>query len=810
MVLAVSALLAGCSDEMGNFGRGSGHISPTVGLDNEVEGLAKAPASRADGDITVSDLSLTLTKDDGSYVHTWDSVDDFPVDQSFTVGTYTMEAFYGDDDAEGFDVPAYRGSQSLRVADGQTTSLALTASMTKSMFTIVYTDAFKSYMQAWSAQLVTASATHAYAGDETRPLYVKPGEVSLRVSVTKPSGLEATFEVAKLNAEARHHYTITVNVNDGNVGDATLSVSFDESLQQETIDIDLSDKLLSAPVPELEAVGFTAGTPVEVVSGLSAPGEVKMNIVALAGLESVMLATSSESLLSQGWPAEVELLGADAATQSALTALGLKVLGLWKQPDKMAVVDFTDVFSNIRVVEGNNHSTFTVTVKDSFKRVGEPLQLDVDVEEIQLELASAVQFYTPGENLNVSLGFNGTDVEHNAAFEYYNPTSGTYRPLDIVSVSAPVSRSMSDYVVTLATPELDDAITLRAKCGDKVSGNLVVTNAPFMVAAAANDIYARSAYVSVVPTDDNPAPNLSAPVFSVKAEGQSEWKTVNSTRTGDYFFIDGLTPASTNYVRVTIDGMSSRATAVVTEAINQIENSNLDAWSRVDGKSSYWWIDYPAADRNNSVWATLNELTTSAGTAAGATSCGYSAKSGTTPATGDDAHAGKAALIQTVGWGKNTVADAAGWIAKFKSENFTPGELYLGTYNASTKSAEYSGCEFASRPAALTFYAKYLPKNSADWASAEISVLDAAGAVIASNTLRINATADYTKMSVPLTFAPGKNKAARLVVKFKSTCNNDVLTLSESNFDYPPRMSVTTSQGYIGSKLYIDDIELTY
>lgn len=51
----------------------------------------------------------------------------------------------------------------------------------------------------------------------------------------------------------------------------------------------------------------------------------------------------------------------------------------------------------------------------------------------------------------------------------------------------------------------------------------------------------------------------------------------------------------------------------------------------------------------------------------------------------------------------------------------TSGELYLGTYNATTTSPDY-GYNFDSRPIRLEFHYKYVPKNPDDYFITTITV----------------------------------------------------------------------------------------
>ena len=148
-----SALLLGlsaCSDGDTPGVKGYGKISPTVDIDGNV----KSSRSRVEaGDITVNDLSVKLTSAYGSYSNTWASVAEFPTDQSFKVGEYNFEVFYGDEYSEGFEKPYFHGSQTIKVNDNLTTPVSLTAELANTMVTIQYTDNFRNYMSSWSAQL---------------------------------------------------------------------------------------------------------------------------------------------------------------------------------------------------------------------------------------------------------------------------------------------------------------------------------------------------------------------------------------------------------------------------------------------------------------------------------------------------------------------------------------------------------------------------------------------------------------------------------------------------------------------------------
>ncbi|MCM1066752.1 MAG: DUF4493 domain-containing protein [Muribaculaceae bacterium] len=800
--LAAATLLYGCSDEWGVNGSGAtGRIAPMVRIDTETVSSRAADAqSRAEAeDITTADLSLTLSKTDGSYAETWPSIDAFPLDKEFAVGAYNLEVFYGDPKEEGFGLPAFTGSTSLTVVDGQTTELGLTASLANCRFIIKYTDAFMGYMSSWSATVQGAGAAIAYAKDEVRPVYVQPGDVKIVVSVAKPNGVKADFTLPAVKAEARHEYTVTVDVNNGNVGDAMLTVTFDENLAQEDIELNISDAVLSAPVPTAEADGFTSGEAIEVVAGLPTDLSLAMNLIAQAQLGEVLLETSSESLLRQGWPESIDLLKADAATQGTLTTLGLKALGLWNKPDQMAVVDFSGVVKNIKAVAGDNTTRFKLTLKDALMRACEPIELVLSVEGVRLELASDGQFFSPGEAIDLKLGFNGgaTAVRESVEFYCFDPDAGKYRPAAIEAVSEPVSRATYDYTVTIATPTFEGDLRVYAVCGDVRSEELTIGMAPFEIAGSDNDVYATHAYLSVIGTEGNPTPDINTASWLVKKATETDYAPAAATVAGNYADLSGLDPDTDYLVKVEIDGTRSKAFELHTEAALQLPNNELEDWTSVAPKSNC--VEWTATG-----WQTLNPITMSQ--VSDGSNTAYNSTSGT-KRTDDKTSGSYAALIRTVGWGSGNTAAGIGGGGLSKVKHVTRGELFLGKWNTTSfndASVPEYGIEFTSRPSSLSFDYKF-SNHKSRMGYAEVAIYDAQGNMLQSDIFEITDQGSYTGKTFTFDWKQGMAKAAKMSVIFRSTATG--VSLSRSDIY---QGSTSSTAEHVGSKLYVDHIILNY
>ena len=237
---------------------------------------------------------------------------------------------------------------------------------------------------------------------------------------------------------------------------------------------------------------------------------------------------------------------------------------------------------------------------------------------------------------------------------------------------------------------------------------------------------------------------------------------------------------------------------------------------------------------NGSIWGTKNELTCSGGNSSAPYS--YNKTSGTIPANSrsryshgdggnflsnkseghtdgqaeiwnDRQNTGKnAALIRTVGWCNGASGNTASSAGR-TCNNKTPGELYLGTYVGD----ETTGYPMSSRPSGVSFYYHYDVKSpqNGDYGTVYVEVLDADDKPIASGKKELTECPAYKPESVPLTYTYNANKAKTIKVVFKSSENPSALELNKNFWDYPKDTNLSGGE-YVGSELYIDDIELIY
>lgn len=842
-VVLCGGVLSSCSDETGPFGGSTGKLVPNVNLDTSVrsaerEGAMKAPASRAESsamEITAEDLTLKLTPKDGGESFSCVGVSQFPVDKEFRVGEYTFEASYGNPEEEGFEKPAYYGSGLVVVEENKTSSVSVNVELINSMVSLNFGEGLTKYGTDISAHVQTTGEKIAFTTSTTDAAYVQPGTTIVTVTLTKPNGVSGTVTAATFTSKAKTHHHVYLDIKDG-ANDAILTVEFDDTLDgEEDVEIELSDDILNAPAPVVKANGFTSGEGIDFVPGLSVGEDLSVDITAQAEIKSVLMTTKSASLLAQGWPEEIDLTQATLAEQQTLKSLGLDALGLFKNPGRMAVVDLTGITKYIKFVNGaDNETKITLLVTDQAGKTPEDgaVALVLNAEDLVLTLSPVTEVYSDaGEPIEFNLEFNGADPENELVFEYKN-ARGSWSPLTLSSV-APLSRAVNSYKVSVVAPELDFNVEIRANCKvlGKQSNIITIKNTPFKLNVDENDVFAWKATLTVTGSS-----LTASELANIAQNGTFEISpdVENKSVDGTSILLEGLSPATTYKATLTYDGDTSRQVTFTTEAATQLPDAGFDDWT-AEKKGDYQYLWTVGTSKT---WGTLNSLTTStSGSGSGnglrTSGCAYKATSGTIPANGrstksddgggligtqtsgdghtvgdanihsDKAYAGNnAALIRTVGWGSGTNAASLGR----NIDNVTVGQLFIGSYEDGN--AIY-GSTFNSRPKALSFYYQYMPKgDSSEHGTAEITLYDASGNVIATASADLAAANGYSQVTMPLTYEINSKKASKISVIFKSS-SQEYVDANSTWLNFPGYNNVSGGE-YIGSELYIDEVTLNY
>lgn len=126
---ALAVLTVSCAKD-DNRMTGYGELSFQLSADYEAIPVSKASAashSKAENALPdVDNFSLSMTKEDGSFSKEWEKASEFPQESKFPTGNYTMKAWYGNKDNEGFDSPYYEGTTRLSIRENELSHAEIT------------------------------------------------------------------------------------------------------------------------------------------------------------------------------------------------------------------------------------------------------------------------------------------------------------------------------------------------------------------------------------------------------------------------------------------------------------------------------------------------------------------------------------------------------------------------------------------------------------------------------------------------------------------------------------------------------------
>lgn len=767
-------------------------------------------------DIAIPDskeFGVNIVSSTGETIVRVDNLHEFePV--SVPVGIYTVHAYYGDADAEGFDALSFAGSNQVSVKRKEESTASVDCSINKALVAITYTDAFKKYFSDYSAYVSTSKGGKVvYADNEVRSSYFVPGNLGIFLEVTKEgSSNRVTLNPKNFVAEAHHEYRLTMDVD---ASTATLRVVFNsQPAHEENVEINVSDEALNAPAPAFKAHGFVAGNVMEYVEGMPPANDngnkYSVYLNAQGKIEKVMLTAVSPWWTAQQYPAEQNLVELNKTYWN-----GMEFVGLSDRRDKIASVDFTSMLKNLacqnREAEFEEH-TFTFTATDRLTKVGEPMVVKVKTLNDCLAVAKVSDPHIGDTQLTIALTMNGVSLENLASvmkFAYKNDKA-FFSTVAAKDVKVEKGDAPNRWNVTLTLPALS-AGTLDVKATSPARNEQMLTyeiKSEILLSQpnGAADVWACMADVQLKPVG-TAVSAISSDKVSFQCLKGDEWTAVSHVyeSSGDRYTLTGL-DANTRYeVRALYlqDGKSyySQAVSFTTEKEVQVADNSFEDWEMKPRISDYWEYYF-----FNSGWDTMNGLTTSEGgnSLIPRNRCRYNANSGTIPSEGDAKTGTKAALIRAVGWGSGNSA-----VGTANAKYGTVGELYLGHYDSSSKKAVYDGAAFESRPLSMSFWYKYRPGNGGDQLWAEVQVLHKENGQVTvlgeGSARRGDAVDEWTELSVPVTYKDKSKKATHIVIKFKSGDKSD----NPSFIEVPPFANLSNGE-YVGSKLWVDDVMLNY
>lgn len=285
-------------------------------------------------------------------------------------------------------------------------------------------------------------------------------------------------------------------------------------------------------------------------------------------------------------------------------------------------------------------------------------------------------------------------------------------------------------------------------------------------------------------------------VYKILEENSSDWEHAISIQDNDgnaeKVIFTELTPKTTYQVRAEMASIKSNIVMVKTDSIINIPNGNLDTYTITDGVDGnsikrgavYEW--YSSKDNIDSWWTTNNET---AAEYMVASSFSFTSRSSTRPTTDIATSSGDAVQIMTTGFGYQATTGLFGVSDPKKT---AAGFLKIEKH------------EFKSRPTALSFYYKYLPYE-ADEPLIQIDVYSS-GKSIGTGKMQAPYSTSYESIKTKLYISYNNyyTKIDTISVQFISGTKHTKVAKRNN------AKASDSMPAYIGSQLFIDEVELIY
>ncbi len=819
---ATMLLLVSCANEEQQVDSGYGTINVQVSTDYRVEPVTRTSTTETTEATTtaqtpdVSEFALKLVSTDGSFSRSWNSLADFDPTTKIPIGSYTMSAYYGDLEEEGFDKPYYLGQSDVTVRYRENSPVEIHCTLANVMVTVEYSEAFKKYFADYATTIHSTGGDYVkFVKDETRAAYVKPGQITIQTYLKKQNGIESTFEPAAItDAKARQHYRIKLDIADDAAGEAQLSISFDETTETQPITINISDEVMVAPAPSFLPAGFTPGTPLEVKdNSYPADKAVNLSLTAKAGIASCTLTTSSACLESQGWPREIDLVGMSSEDSALLGRLGLKLKGFTEMGGKMGFIDFAELFAHLQATEESDLHTFTLSAKDIYGKVTEtPITLSVKSIPLAFALQTPEAVFVGSKTATIPVEFDGAYIDQ-IKFSYLNASGSK-----VNSTSSVISHEGNLYQIKISIEATDQPVVVEASYanGAKTATTSIPVKTPaFTIEAEEYDIWARRATLTLTATDPQYQEAVNRYVV-LYANSTGQWETVASTLSQGRRTITGLTPDTRYQLRGSCNSGQENVNysgeyTLRTEAAATVPNGDFENLVQTisiqnlhqGGEWSVWLANYQNTCsftiQEPTGWASVNAKTCNTGAAnqnswfvipstynttlSWIASRNFLSSNTKTPDIYQNLTAqngNNAMLVRNVAWDENgtTPATTGGFFNTTYYNTNVPtianrsaGKLFLGSYSYTNGTETYNeGVGFTSRPSALKGWYKYVndPNDPAETGVITVTLLNGQ-TVIGTGTSNFTAAADYTEFTIPVTYSITNQKATTLRIMITSS-----------------------------------------
>lgn len=780
---------------------------------------------------SIQDFSISVLQGDKVQA-SWDKLSDYDEDTTFPVGSYTLKAFYGDIEKEGFDSPYYEGTTDFNIRGGETTPVETTCKLANTKISIEYTDDFKQYFKTYSSTVQAELGSEvSFSSGETRAAYVKPGRISVKLTFTKVNGglSPTTVEVATIEeALAQHHYHLQMNVD---AGKAMLSIVFDRVTEVRPITLDISDKALNIKPPYFTLTGFEKtsndgnqwdGNPIE-------SNQLSALLTSLGGFTKCILRTTSPNL--PDWPEEgFNLAALTPEDQALLDKSGVKLIGFGINQDQMGIINFTGLIPNLNITDNNDTHLFYLSATSTYGKQSEDYVLNITTpKNFMLLPTDPVKMKSKEVTIPVKLK-EGNPQNIKLYYRYYGVMT-----LINNTVITPIEGKEGYYNIKASGIDMGVvAKDFQAEYNGLKSAivSVAVIIPSYSVILEPFHVWSYTAEMTIVPEYAEDMSNVMSAIEAYISLNGSTWTKVDAKdlkldATTGKAVISGLTPGTAYYFRTTCDDGTTYSIPVMqaTESVVQLPdftqgwanyfNETINkgggyGYSGILGSSKKQDTRLLTIEDLNDTWAVVNQKT--APTNPKTKNTWYIVASAFNQNTGvmlrnvawSDKLGDPPSKYGSVSWSATTLND----LTPPTHEHRSAGKLFLGSYsyNHSTNVEIYNeGISFTSRPIKLKGTYTYVANNDQGGIVTVIVENREGGQTLklAEGSEVLTATSSQKDFTVDLTYnTMFEKKATHLRVMFASSSNASNTQSVEDN-----KIKTTDNKGEAistGSELYID------
>lgn len=823
--------------------------------------------------LDVSDYTVQVLDEAEKVVKEYKRYESMPSTIELPEGSFVLKAFKGSDKAASFESPYFEGRTSFVVRDQMNTSVGVTCKLANARVTIestpdfdkIYSDYIVDFSTDYIEEEDSVNGSFAVSKGEERPLYLRTGQdgtdVGITVYVKKPGETEFTaFYVSDpLKLEPRQSVRVLLSLSETNQG-IGIDIMLDDTLTKLSITTEIPDYMWGQMGKPDVSAEFENGSTF-LVDGLF-DEDVNVSYAMSGGVSSLVIEYWKDG--EEGFKTQLDLANASdvetalsynlswTANDDKNVVLNEQVrsgkiyfkeaLNSFPTPDEGEYLYHIQVYG--KDATGKGFTTDTISFEARVLPAGTPVitegGLPAEITEGD-EMTSEVVFnYRASGGIDEQNTFLDVQIDQN--LQTYSITNedacNELSALYGIQIEKPNDRLAvvtfpKDFTTRLTAPETGSttyafAFRMKDKKGNEakpVEHSLVVNAPVFTLDITEGHAFAKRIYLVGDLLKGDPKK------LTFLCNGQSVSPAVQVQNNRYEAILTGLKRETSYTLQAVYNGKDNRKSegrTVTTEAILDIPNKGFEEWSIVPDEqgnadqgnmedlpilTNYSnppyrsWELYEVFNSELSMgWNTLNRLTTqdgtlfTKGTDTNRTWTRYVANSGTIPTNGYNSET--AALIRTVGWGSGNSAAAISGMGDVA--HITPGELYLGDYDSK---ANY-GIDFESRPTAFSFDYKYERKNS-DRFIAELVVMDDDKIIAVARLAEEEAvpSGSWISKKVYLDYHGeyGFSKANKMYIRFVSGTSDS----KDDLMVYPPARNLSFGE-YVGSQLYIDNVELIY